>query len=65
MAECHVCGRRLGMFAKKCRMCGKFACYENKHLLQKEGDLCVVCHEKTHGRQKKGCYITTAVVFVS
>ena len=63
MAQCHVCGRKLGMFAKKCRMCGKFACYENKHLIQNKGDLCVVCDEKVNGPKKKGgCFITTAVV---
>jgi len=43
MPECHVCGRTLGMFPQKCRICGKYACKESGHL--RDG-VCIICEEK-------------------
>ena len=43
--KCHVCGRELGMFPQKCKICGRYACYEKKHMKQFE-DICVICKEK-------------------
>ena len=47
MPKCHVCGRELGPFPKKCKICGRLACKENGHL--GPDGICVICKEKIKG----------------